>query len=125
MTSSTDHRPTCVLNVMQTADAVLQFQPVAGRSLWRSWLESSRSRHLLDAVRAFIAALEHVLDTPSFELSHVDLVEISRQIERVTTLLEAHIDCLRDHPGEAGPLASAIYLMQAQYEKVARHIQNR
>ncbi len=85
--------------------------------MWRRWFEAPRERHLLDDVRAFLLALDDVLDAPPRAISGADIVAVGEQVERVIGRIEASLE----HPGrEEGPLAAAIYLIRARYEEIYR-----
>jgi hypothetical protein len=106
-----------VLAVRDVAAALLAHEHTPHRSVWRGWFEVPRERHLLDDVRAFIMALDDVLDVPPHFFSRPDIAAVGEQVERVISRIEASLD----HPGrESGPLATAIYVIRARYEDIYR-----
>ena len=105
------------LAVRDAAAALFAHEHPPHRSMWRRWFEDPRERHLLDDVRAFLMALDDVLDVPPHVVSGADIAAVGEQIERVIGRIEASLD----HPGpDQGPLATAIYVIRARYEEIYR-----
>ena len=103
--------------VRDAAAKLLAHEHTPPRALWRRWVEHPRERHLLDDVRAFVMALDDVLNAPPHAVSGADVAAVGEQIERVISRIEASLD----HPGpDQGPLATAIYVIRARYEEIYR-----
>jgi hypothetical protein len=93
-----------------------QHQAPAG-SFWHRWFDAPKERHFADEVRAFIMALDHLLDVPPQMLTPADLVAVGEDVERVVQRVEAAID--EDAGGgTAAALTPGIYVMRARYEEL-------
>ena len=88
-------------------------------SFWRRWFDKPHERHLADEVRAFVMALDFLLDVPPQMLSRSDLVMVGDDAESVIKKIEAAIDdpVLAD-TGIAASLAPAVYVIRTRYEEL-------
>lgn len=109
-----------VLAVHEAANAVLTHKIEASSgSFWRRWFDAPHERHLADEVRAFVIAIDLVLDVPPTMLTRSDLAGIGSDAERVVAQIEAAIA----EPGISGSdastsLAPAIYAIRTRYEEL-------
>jgi hypothetical protein len=107
-----------VLAVLQGAQAVVaHVRDAHTGSFWRRWFEKPDERHFADEVRAFIAALDRLLDVPPQMISREDLAGIGENTERVVGRIEMSIEDGNVPGGDAGAsLAAAVYVIRARYE---------
>ena len=110
----------CTVSVREAAAAVLAHDRTPHESFWRRWFDSPNERHFLDEVRAFIVALDGVLDTPPHELRHTDLAAIGTHIDPVVGRIEEYLEHVHTDPRGSQPLAMAIYAIRARHEDIVR-----
>ena len=84
---------------------------------WRRWFDKPGERQFADEVRAFVVALDYLLDVPPTMLSRSDLSVIGGDIELVTKRIEGEIDA-QDKPEVTAALAPAIYVIRTRYEEL-------
>jgi hypothetical protein len=109
-----------VLAVTQAAKAVLAHQgDAASGAFWRRWFDKPRERHLADDVRAFVMALDHLLDVPPQMLTSADLVLVGAEADAVIKRVEAAIeDPEMARANAAAALVPAVYVIRARYEEL-------
>lgn len=89
----------------------------ASGGFWRSWFDKPNERQFADEVRAFVVALDYLLDVPPTMLTRGDLTSIGEDIERVVKRVESRIE---SSPEDAASLAPAIYVIRTRYEELYR-----
>jgi len=90
---------------------------LASGGFWRSWFDKPNERQFADEVRAFVVALDYLLDVPPTMLTRGDLTSIGEDIERVVKRVESQIE---SSPEDAASLAPAIYVIRTRYEELYR-----
>lgn len=109
-----------VLAVHEASVALIDHPPqtISG-SFWRRWLDSPNEAHLADRVRAFIVALDLLLDVPPTMLTRADLVAVGEDAERVVKRVEAAInEPAAASSGAAAALVPAVYVIRSRYEEL-------
>src|SRR5512132_1244052 len=103
----------------ERAAAVLSHKAAAPGPFWRRWFEKPDERQFADEVRAFVVALDYLLDVPPTMLRQSELAAIGEDVERVAKRIEAEIDFLAGSPTEAAAsLTPAIYVISTRYEEL-------
>ena len=86
---------------------------------WRSWFDKPSERQFADEVRAFVVALDYLLDVPPTMISRKDLNSIGEDIEMVIKRIETEIAAQVKSPSDvAASLAPAIYVIRTRYEEL-------
>jgi hypothetical protein len=88
--------------------------PTSG-GFWRRWLDKPGDREFADEVRAFVVALDYLLNVPPTMLSRRDLAEIGNRVEEVVRRIETEIEAW---PEAAPSLAPAVYVIRTRYEEL-------
>jgi hypothetical protein len=106
--------------VHDAATVVLEHQFLApSGSFWRRWFDKPGERHLADEVRAFVTALDFLLDVPSQLLDRSDLVRVGEDVDSVIRKIEAAIDDPAMAAAGAAPLlAPAVYVIRRRHEEL-------
>jgi hypothetical protein len=111
-----------VVKVHEAASVVVAHQLAApNAAFWQRWFEKPTERHLADEIRAFVVALDFLLDVPPQMLSPADLVSIREDAERVIKKVEAAIeDPAIAAAGLSPALTPAVYVIRARFEELYR-----
>lgn len=112
MSSEPQH---AVHTVHERAATALSHTSTASGGFWRSWFDKPSERQFADEVRAFVVALDYLLDVPPTMLTRGDLTSIGEDIERVVKRVESQIEA---SPEEAASLAPSIYVIRTRYEEL-------
>lgn len=92
---------------------------VATGSFWRRWFENPHERHFTDEVRAFVGALDLLLDVPPQMLSRGDLIAVGEDTDQVVTRVEAAIEDPSMAASDAkAALTAAVYMIRERYEQL-------
>lgn len=86
---------------------------------WHRWFDKPTERQFADEVRAFVVALDYLLDVPPTLLSRSELISIGEDVEQVARHIEAAIEAHGGAPADvAASLAPAIYAIRLRYEEL-------
>jgi hypothetical protein len=109
-----------VQTVHECAAAVLTHERAAAPGpFWRRWFDNPSERPFADEVRAFLVALDYVLDVPPTMLSRSELAAIGEDVERVAKRIEAEIESPAGSTTQAAAsLTPAIYAIRVRYEEL-------
>jgi hypothetical protein len=93
----------------------------ASGSFWRRWFDKPNERQFADEVRAFVVALDYLLDVPPTMVSRHDLTAIGEDVQQVVKRIETEIEPTGGSSAEvAASLAPAIYVIRARHEELYR-----
>jgi len=104
-----------VQTLHERAATALSHTGTASGGFWRSWFGKPTKRQFADDVRAFVVALDYLLDVPPTMLTRSDLTSVGEDIERVVERVEIQIE---SSPDDAASLAPTIYVIRTRYEQL-------
>lgn len=83
--------------------------------MWSRWFGKSNERKFADEARAFVVALDYLLDVPPTMLSRRDLATIGDEIERVVKCIETEIEASAE---AAASLTPMVYVIRTRHEEL-------